>query len=322
MSLLHAGTRRRFCEASLTETDKTMTPTTPSTRQTLSYLRNLFVERGIKPKNKLGQNFLIDLNLLDLILRSAELTPEDLALEVGSGTGSLTVRLIEQAGAVVSIELDPAFAALTDEEVQQRDRVVLLHSDILKNKNELNSDVLRTVPDLGQRCGTRRVKLVSNLPYAVAVPVFTNLLLCDLAVERMVVTVQWEIAERLLASPGTKDYGALAVLVQSLADVELVRRLSPKVFWPRPLVDSAIVCIRPSAAKRRHVGDPSRLRAFLRDLYVHRRKNLRGALARLPHRDRSKSEVDAFLAELGIDGNLRAETLDREQHLRLCERFG
>src|SRR5262249_9896930 len=200
---------------------------TPSTRQTLSYLRNLFAERGIKPKNKLGQNFLIDLNLLDLLLRSAELTRDDLALEVGSGTGSLTVRLIEQAGAVVSVEVDADFAALTDEAVEQREHIALLHADILKNKNELNSVVLHAIEDLGRRCGTQHVKLVANLPYAVAVPVLTNLLLCELTVERMVATVQWEIAERLLASPGTKDYGALAVLVQSLADVELVRRGLP-----------------------------------------------------------------------------------------------
>ena len=299
-----------------------MTPATPSTRQTLSYLRNLFAERGIKPKNKLGQNFLIDLNLLDLVLRSAELTREDLVLEVGSGTGSLTVRLVEQAGAVVSVEIDADFAALTDEEVTQRDRIALLRADVLKNKNEISPLVLHAVADLGQRCGTQRVKLVSNLPYAVAVPVITNLLIGELAVERMVVTVQWEIAERLLASPGTKDYGAMAVLVQSLAEVELVRRLSPKVFWPRPLVDSAIVCIRPNADKRRHVGDPRRFRAFLRDLYVHRRKNLRGALAALPNRDLSKSDVDARLADLGIDGAIRAEALDLEQHLRLCGVFG
>ncbi len=262
---------------------------TSATRQTLSYLRNLFDERGIQPKNKLGQNFLIDLNLLDLILRTAELTRDDLALEVGSGTGGLTVRLVEQAGAVVSVEVDSAFAALTDEEVRQRDHVALLRADVLKNKNELNPDVLRAIDDLGQRCGTRRVKLVSNLPYSVAVPVITNLLLCDLAVERMVVTVQWEIAERLLAAPGVKEYAALAVLVQSLADVELVRRLPPKVFWPRPLVDSAIVCIRPAPAKREHVGDPIRFRVFLRDLYVHRRKNLRGALVR-PARPRPEQE--------------------------------
>lgn len=299
-----------------------MTPTTPTTRQTLSYLRNLFFERGIKPKNKLGQNFLIDLNLLDLLLRSAELTHDDLVLEVGSGTGSLTARLVEQAGAVVSVEIDPAFAALTEEAVARRDNIAFLHCDILKNKNELHPDVPRIISELGQRSGTKRIKLVSNLPYAVAVPVVTNLLLSELALERMVVTVQWEIAERLLAAPATKDYGALAVLVQSLADVELIRRLSPKVFWPRPLVDSAIVCIRPNAAKRRHVGDPMRFRAFLRDLYVHRRKNLRGALAALPKRDRSKAEIDASLAELGFEGSLRAEVLDVEQHLRLCQRFG
>jgi 16S rRNA (adenine1518-N6/adenine1519-N6)-dimethyltransferase len=282
----------------------------------------LFIERGIKPKNKLGQNFLIDLNLLDLILRSGELTHEDLALEVGSGTGGLTARLAEQAGAIVSIEIDPAFAALTEEAVPQRDNVMLLHTDILKNKNELAPDVLRAIRELGQQRGTQRVKLVSNLPYAVAVPVITNLLLSEVALERMVVTVQWEIAERLLAAPGTKDFGALAVLVQSLADVELIRRLSPKVFWPRPLVDSAIVRIRPNAAKRGHVGDPGRFRVFLRDLYVHRRKNLRGALACLPNRGLSKSDVDARLAELGLDGALRAEVLDVEQHLRLCGRFG
>jgi 16S rRNA (adenine1518-N6/adenine1519-N6)-dimethyltransferase len=294
----------------------------PSTRQTLSYLRNLFEERGIRPKNKLGQNFLIDLNLLDLLLRAAELTPEDLALEVGSGTGSLTARLTEQAGAVVSVEVDPAFASLTAEAVADRPNVVLLHADVLKNKNELSPAVLDAVPELGAKAGTKRTKLVANLPYAVAVPVLSNLLLSRLPVERMVVTVQWEIAERLLARPGTKDYGALAVLVQSLAHVELVRQLPPAAFWPRPQVSSAIVLVRPDAAMRQHVGDPPRFRNFLRDLYVHRRKNLRGALVSMPGAKFDKAEVDARLAGLGIEGTVRAETLGKEEHLRLCEVFG
>jgi len=294
----------------------------PSTRQTLSYLRNLFEERGIKPKNKLGQNFLIDLNLLDLLLRAAELTPEDLALEVGSGTGGLTARLAEQAGAVVSVEVDPAFASLTAEMVAERPNVVLLHADVLKNKNELSLAVLQAVAELGAKAGTKRTKLVANLPYSVAVPVVANLLLSDVAVERMVVTVQWEIAERLLARPGTKDYGALAVLVQSLANVELVRQLPPAAFWPRPQVSSAIVLVRPDAEKRRHVGDPQRFRNFLRDLYTHRRKNLRGALVSLPRAQLGKPEIDARLAELGIEGTVRAEALGVEEHLRLCEVFG
>jgi 16S rRNA (adenine1518-N6/adenine1519-N6)-dimethyltransferase len=293
-----------------------------TTRQTLSYLRGLFEDRGLKPKNKLGQNFLIDLNLIDLILRTAELGPDDLALEIGSGTGGLTERLAEEAGAVFSVELDRDFFALTQETVADRSNVTLVNADILKNKNELNPHVIAGLTDLLARSGCRHMKLVANLPYAVATPVIANLLLTELPIERMVVTVQWEMAERLMAQPRTKPYGALAVLVQNLADVSLVRQLPPKVFWPRPEVSSAIVDIRPSAAKRAQVGDVLKLRHFLRDLYVHRRKNLRGALATLPSGGHAKAEVDQRLAELGLDGTVRAEELDLQQHLRLCAAFG
>src|SRR6516164_7281862 len=184
----------------------------PSTRQTLSYLRNLFEERGIRPKKKLGQNFLIDLNLLDLLVNTAELSKADLALEVGSGTGSLTARLADGAGAVVSVELEPAFCDLTAEAVAGRSNVILLHLDILQGKNLLNPKVLETVVETKRRFGCERLKLTANLPYAVATPVISNLLLSDLNVERMVVTVQWEIAERLTAAVGEKAFGALAVL--------------------------------------------------------------------------------------------------------------
>jgi 16S rRNA (adenine1518-N6/adenine1519-N6)-dimethyltransferase len=293
-------------------------------RQTQSYLRNLFEERGLKPKNKLGQSFLIDLNLVDLIVRTGELSHADVALEIGSGTGSLTVRLAENAGAVVSVEIDPAFHALASEAVFGYENVHLLHTDVLKSKNELNPVVLDALSELLSRPGAT-LKLVANLPYAVATPALANLLLSELPIERMVVTVQWEIAERLTARPATKDYGALAVLVQSLSDVTLVRHLPPSVFWPRPKVESAIVMVKPSAEKRAHVvqevGTPRRLREFLRDLYVHRRKNLRTALAGAPNARRTKEEVDRKLRELAIDGTVRAETLDLEQHLRLCRAF-
>jgi 16S rRNA (adenine1518-N6/adenine1519-N6)-dimethyltransferase len=291
-------------------------------RQTLSYLRELFHRRGLRPKNKLGQNFLIDLNLLDVLLRGAELTAEDLAVEVGSGTGSLTAMLAENAGAVFSIEIDPAFFDLAREAVAGREHVRLVNLDILKNKNHLNPGVLEQLEDWQQRWHCPRLKLVANLPYAVATPVISNFLLSDLPFERMVVTVQWEIGEKLIAVPGTKAYGALAVLVQSIADVELLRQLPPSVFWPRPKVASAIVCIRPDPVKRAKVGDVQRFRNFLRDLYSHRRKNLRGALIGLPSGRLEKPVVDQRLTELGLDGTLRAETLDIEQHLRLCELFG
>jgi 16S rRNA (adenine1518-N6/adenine1519-N6)-dimethyltransferase len=309
----------------------------PSTRQTLSYLRTLFQERGIQPKNKLGQNFLIDLNLLELVLRSAELSAADLVLEVGSGTGGLTMRLLEQAGAVVSVEIDSSFHCLTEEVVAthfalfspdpgkpgtHKENVRLLHTDVLASKNTLTPEVLDAVRELSAQAGTANVKLVANLPYSVAVPVIANLLLSDLPIQLMVVMVQWEIAERLTASAGTHAYAALAVMVQSLAEVTIVRRIPPAAFWPRPQVDSAIVQIRPDAARRSIVGDVRRFRNFLRDLYVHRRKNLRGALASLPTGRIAKAEVDSKLAELGIPGTVRAEDLDLHEHLRLCQAFG
>jgi 16S rRNA (adenine1518-N6/adenine1519-N6)-dimethyltransferase len=295
----------------------------PSPRQTLTYLRSLMDARGIRLKSKLGQNLLIDLNLLALIVRTAELSREDLVLEVGSGTGSLTTRLAEQAGAVLSVEIDSDFFDLAREVVAGRPNVTLLRADILKNKNLLNAEVLAKLAELQNQSGCSRRKLVANLPYAVATPVIANFLLSEFSFERMVVMVQWEIAERLLAHPGTKDYGALSVLVQSLAEIETVRRrIPPAVFWPRPQVASAIVCIRPSVAKREHVGDVLRFRSFLRDLYTQRRKNLRGALAGSPSGRRNKMDVDRDLARLGFDPTARAEDLGIEQHLQLCAAFG
>jgi 16S rRNA (adenine1518-N6/adenine1519-N6)-dimethyltransferase len=306
----------------MTGNNRTALPS--SQRQTLTYLRDLFAARGIHPKNKLGQSFLIDLNLLDVIVRAAELLHDDLVVEIGSGTGGLTARLAEQAGAVLGVEIDPEFFALARETTADQDNITLLPFDVLKGKNNLNPGMLTVLNELRLRPGIKVLKMVANLPYAVATPVIANFLLSDLPFERMVCMVQWEIAERLMARPGSKDYNALSVLVQSLADVEAVRRrVSPAVFWPRPQVSSAIVLIRPSPEKRAHVGDVHRFRNFLRGLYAHRRKNLRGALAGgLPSGRREKAVVDRKLAELGIPGTVRAEDLDIEIHLQLCRVFG
>src|SRR5947209_15611974 len=144
-----------------------MTLDPPAPRQTLSYLQRLFQERSIRPKNKLGQNFLIDLNLIELIVRSAELTRDDLAVEIGSGTGGLTSRLADSAGAVLTVEIDPAFAALVKETLGDRPNITFLHTDVLKNKNHLNPEVLEAIANLRQRLHPQRLKLVANLPYGV-----------------------------------------------------------------------------------------------------------------------------------------------------------
>jgi 16S rRNA (adenine1518-N6/adenine1519-N6)-dimethyltransferase len=293
----------------------------PTPRQTLTYLNHLFEAHGLEAKSKLGQNFLIDLNLLGLIVRTAELTSEDAVLEVGTGTGSLTAQLADFAGGVCTVEIDTNLAPIAREVIGARDNVRFVFGDCLANKNELNPEMLTAWDELYSARNCTRRKLVANLPYVIATPLISNLLISRADIERMVVMVQWEIAERLRARAGTKDYNALSVLVQSVADVETVRKVLPTNFYPRPKVDSAIVLIRPNAAKRAMVGDVPKFRAFLRDLYVHRRKNLRQALSGWPQGRKDKAEVDAKLAELGIDGTLRSETLDVEQHIRLCAAF-
>lgn len=296
----------------------------PSPRQTLSYLNRLFEAHGLELKSKLGQNYLVDLNLIDLIIRTAELGPADAVLEVGTGTGSLTAKLAEKAGTVVTIEIDRTFQPVAKEIVGPRKNVAFLLGDCLARKNELSPEMLATWDAAATLVAPHAPvrKLVANLPYVIATPLISNLLISDIPIERMVVMVQWEIAERMRAVPGTKDYNALSVLVQSVADVETVRKVLPANFYPRPKVDSAIVLIRPNPAKRAAVGDVRRFRNFLRDLYVHRRKNLRQGLSGWPGGRRDKVDIDAKLAELGIDGTVRAEALDLEQHLRLSKVFG
>jgi len=307
----------------MTDANEPLPPSNhPSPRQTLSYLRRLFDSYGLEAKSKLGQNFLIDLNLLDLIVRTAELDRTDAVLEVGTGTGSLTTELAKAAGCVCTVEIDKKLQPVAQQIVGERPNVRFVFGDALASKNELNPDMLAAWDETAKHHGCSRRKLVANLPYVIATPLVSNLLIFGPPIERMVVMVQWEIAERMRAEPGTKDFNALSVMVQSVADVEVVRKVLPTNFHPQPKVNSAIVKIVPNAEKRAKVGDVPRYRAFLRDLYVHRRKNLRQALSGWPSGRRDKSEVDAKLKALGVDGTVRAEALNLEQHLELSRAFG
>jgi 16S rRNA (adenine1518-N6/adenine1519-N6)-dimethyltransferase len=294
----------------------------PSPRQTLSYLKRLFDSYGLEAKSKLGQNFLIDLNLLDLVVRAAELDSTDAVLEVGTGTGSLTAEMAKVAGCVTTVEIDKMLQPVAEQIVGHRPNVRFVFGDALASKNLLNPDMLKAWDEFAIKNNCTRRKLVANLPYVIATPLISNLLLTELPIERMVVMVQWEIAERLRAEVGTKEYNALSVMVQSVADVEIVRKVLPTNFHPRPKVDSAIVKITPNPVKRAKVGNVPRFRAFLRDLYVHRRKNLRQALSGWPSGRKDKSEIDAKLKEIGIDGTLRSEALSLQQHLELSAAFG
>ena len=288
-------------------------------RQTQSYLRNLFARRGIAPQHRFGQNFLIDLNLHEVIANAADVTPRDVVLEVGPGAGALTNLLAERASAVVAVDLDPGMVRLTEEATSGRLNVRVLHADALAGKHVLNPQMLDAVRSGLAVAPDREFKLVANLPYNAATPVISNLLVHpDLCPTLMVVTIQLELAERLKAAPQSSEYGGLSALVQALGDVEIVRVLPPKVFWPRPKVNSAIVRIRPDPAKRAAVGDLPWFHATLRRIFLHRRKNLRRVIYSI-WRDRcTKAEVDALLDGLGLTGLVRAEAMNVEELVTLA----
>ena len=281
-------------------------------RQTQSFLRQRFEEAGIRPDTRHGQNFLIDLNLLDLLVTAADVGPDDVVLEVGTGLGSLTSRIAPLAAHVVTVEIDPHLFQLASEELADLANVTMLRQDALQNKNHVDAAVLDAVQTQLNVDSRRRFKLAANLPYNVATPILSNLLAGQPRPMSMTATIQKELADRICAKPGTKDYSALSIWMQSQCTIEIVRTIPPQAFWPRPKVQSAIVHIVPAADKRARIDDLGFFHRFVRGLFLHRRKFLRGVMATILRPGLSKAEVDEILAAFQLPTDVRAEQLPVE----------
>ncbi len=282
----------------------------PSERQTRSMLMGLFQQNGFRPRTDLGQNFLIDLNLIDYIIDQAELGPHDVVLEIGAGTGGLTTSLASRAAAVVSVEIDHRVHAVADQMVAHLKNVTLLNCDALQNKNHFSPDVLDAVATQLAADPQRRLKLVANLPYCIATPVISNLVASPLPWEAMLVTIQWELAERIRANPASEHYGALSAWLQSQCHVKVLKKLGPTVFWPRPQVDSAIVQVLPVPELCEQIGDRAFFHDFVRRLFQQRRKFLRSVLVGMYREEFSKTEIDERLGPFAFKEGIRADELD------------
>jgi 16S rRNA (adenine1518-N6/adenine1519-N6)-dimethyltransferase len=287
-------------------------------RQTRSYLMSLFRQHGINPRGDLGQNFLIDVNLIEFVVRHADLGPRDVALEVGTGTGGMTAFLARDAGHVISVDIDQNMSRLAAEAVQDCNNVTLVNQDILKNKNTLSPDITALILEKVAAIPGGRLKLVSNLPYSVGTPVMSNLLASELPWERMVCTIQWELAEKMAAEAASSKYAALTVWIQSQATVRILRRLGPNVFWPRPKVDSAIISIWRDKEAAARIHDRRFFQDFLRRMFSQRRKHLRSVLIGMYRRQLDKPDVDRILQELGEKPENRAELMDVPALIRLA----
>ena len=290
-------------------------------RQTISYLTRRFEEVGLNPNARHGQNFLIDYNLVELLARSAQLDENDVVLEVGTGTGALTALLAQEAGFVVTVDIDGHLIQLAREELEGVTNVAMLHQDALKNKNRIHPRVMETVQHHMNEVPQRRFKLAANLPYNIATPLISNLLKTELVPDTMTVTIQKELADRMMARPSTKDYSALSIWMQSLCEIELVRVLPPTVFWPRPKVHSAIIQIRHCPEKRAAIADLEFFHRFVRSLFFHRRKFLRSVVISSFKGQLDKPQVDAVLQGMGLGPDARAEQLEVAAIQELSDRF-
>ncbi len=298
-----------------------------ATRQTTAYLKKLFSEVGFVIDTKKGQNFLVDLNLLDLLERSAEIQPDDIVLEVGSGTAALTERLARAAFRVVTIEIDNRLATLAQDRLVDADNVRLVNTDVLARKNKLSADVLSALDDAEKdrlaKDKKGRFLLVANLPYCVATPVISNLMLCR-PFASATVTVQYEMAERMTASAGHHSYNALSVWIGSQCRSEIVRSLSPAAFWPRPKVDSAIVRLDLEEHRRSQILDLPRFHTFLRNIFCHRRKVLRGVLISLAGGKKNPdvvAKIDRIYEKFDLERNIRAESIDPDTFVKIEREF-
>ena len=286
-------------------------------RQTISFLIRRFREVGLQPASRHGQNFLIDMNLQQLLVDAAGLTAEDVVLEVGTGTGGLTALIAAQVSAVVTVEIDQHLYQLASEELLDFKNVTMLQQDVLRNKNNLANEVLEAVR--AHLDGDAKFKLVANLPYNIATPLISNLLAYEQPPQSITVTIQKEVAERILASPSTKNYGHLSVWVQSQCTAECLRLMPPSVFWPRPKVESAIIQLTLDEERRNQIPDLAFFHRFTRAIFLHRRKILRSVVASAMKNELDKSQVDHAIATAGRRADQRAEQLSVETILTLCE---
>ena len=306
-------------------------------RQTTAYLKRLFEQVGFRIDARRGQNFLVDLNLLDILERSAGITPADVVLEVGTGTGALTERLARAAGRVVTCEIDPRLAQLARDRLLKLDgvpgddtsddllnRVTLVEGDVLASKHRFDPAVLAAIEEACRLKPGGRFRLVANLPYCVATPIISNLLATPRPFDTATVTVQREMGERMTAVAGTHAYNALSVWVGAQCRGEVVRILPPSVFWPRPKIESAIVHLELEPERRARIANLGRFHDFVRDVFCHRRKLLRGVLVRMAGGKQNAASRDAVAGvyeTMGFDESVRAEEISPDAFVRLEQVF-
>ena len=261
-------------------------------------------------QKKFGQNFLIDTHVLDKIISAAEITKDDLVVEIGPGIGTMTQYLACAAREVVAIEIDKMLIPILKDTLSAYDNVTIINEDVLKV--DLNKLV-------EEKNGGRPVKVVANLPYYITTPIIMGLFENHVPLHSITIMVQKEVADRMRMGPGTKDYGALSLAVQYYAEPYLVANVPPNCFMPRPNVGSAVIRLTVHEKPPVTVRDESLMFRLIRASFNQRRKTLANGLNNSPELHYSKEQIAEAIEKLGTSPSIRGEALTLEQFAQLAD---
>ena len=259
-------------------------------------------------QKKFGQNFLIDTHVLDKIIASAEITKDDMVLEIGPGIGTMTQYLACAAGKVVAVEIDKTLIPILEDTLSEYDNVQIINQDVLKvNLAKLAEE----------ENGGKPIKVVANLPYYITTPIIMGLFENHVPLKSITVMVQKEVADRMQVGPGTKDYGALSLAVQYYAKPYIVANVPPNCFMPRPKVGSAVIRLERYEESPVQVKDEKLMFRIIRASFNQRRKTLVNGLKNSPEIQFTKEEIEAAIETLGKGASVRGEALTLEEFARL-----
>jgi 16S rRNA (adenine1518-N6/adenine1519-N6)-dimethyltransferase len=289
--------------------------------QTKHQIQTFLCSAGIRPNKQLGQHFLIDLNLMRLLVDSANIQKNDIVLEVGCGTGSMTEALVEKAGRVIAVELDRNLNKIAQKQLLKAENLQLINADILESKHILNPAVVTALVNAGKVC-QGRILLVANLPYDVASSLLINLTIGPIITDAMYVTVQKEVADRMTAAPASRNYGILSILLTATGDVKTIRTLKPTVFWPQPQVDSAMVGFVRNQAKSGRITNMELFSEILHLFMGHRRKTLLSCSKLLYGKLAKIANWPQIFEQNSINPQKRPDTLSPDDYINIANCAG
>ena len=260
-------------------------------------------------QKRFGQNFLVDARVLDKIIQSAGVTKEDCVLEVGPGIGTMTQALSEATRQVVAVEIDDHLIPILQETLKECPNVKVIHGDILK------TDVKAIADEYNEGCP---LHVIANLPYYITTPIIMGLFESGVPLKSITIMVQKEVADRMKAEPGTKDYGALSLAVQYYAEPYLVANVPPNCFIPRPKVGSAVIRLTRHEQPPVQVADEKLMFRLIRAAFNQRRKTLANSLNNSPELFFPKEQIQEAIAALDVSPSVRGEALSLEQFAQLA----